>query len=221
MPSQRMDISAAKSHSRSSSSANPKSAATSKWESELQGLSFALHRVNKTATVARSRAVAKIKNSKSWETATQETRDRMLQEAVEEVNKNRDIKREKAEQKWKELHDEKNGKERDTLVGHLIDVDSENERNTDENEVEEDTESEDSEQDDETISLSSEEAEEVDDSENDGEELTDERRQELYSRLLSLRAKQARENEEFLRKMEAEGLSRVGQEMPDDEEFSG
>ncbi len=52
------------------------------------------------------------------------------------------------------------------------------------------------------IDDSGEEAEDIDNNEDEGEELTGARRQELHDKLLSLRAKQTRENEDFLRRME-------------------
>src|SRR5579859_740025 len=107
MPSKGINFSSAKPKVKSSGlSSNPKTAATRKWEHDLGGLSLALHRVNKAATVARGRAITKVKATTTYTEASEEIRQKLLQEAIDSVNQKRDLKRAEAEQQWIELYGE-------------------------------------------------------------------------------------------------------------------
>ena len=87
MPSKGINFSSTKSKTKSSDlSSNPRTTATRKWEHELGGLSLALHRVNKAATVARGRAIAKVKATSTYAEASEEIREKLLQEAIDDVN---------------------------------------------------------------------------------------------------------------------------------------
>lgn len=210
-------------------STNPRTSATRKWEQDLGGLSLALHRVNKAATVARGRAIAKVKKGPLWMNANQENRDRMIKDAVDEVNRNREMKKEQATVEWRAMHgkeEEDEGVEDESMGdsdGESDDSDNESVGDEDsESGSGEESEEEYSEGDSEDTDGGESEAEEVDD-EDDGEstDLTEEQRKALNNRLLTLRAKQGEEYEGFIGMVEAQAKSQRGKETPDDYEFGG
>ena len=227
MPSKGINFSQAKPWT-ASLSINPRTAATRKWENDLSGLSLALHRVNKAATVARGHAITKVKKESLWIHASQEIHDKMIQEAVDEVNRNCDVKRQEARDKWRAMHAE----EKDEVEGNeSVGVNSEGGSHEGEDEMSEEdvsesvsegeSEAEYSEEDsDDSDEEEGSEAEEVDEEdEGDGLELTEEQREALNDRLLTLRTKQGQEYESFIGTVEAQAKSRKGKETPDDYKF--
>jgi len=228
MPSKGINFSQAKART-ASLSTNPRTSATRKWEQELGGLSLALHRVNKAATVARGRAIAKVKKEPSWIHANQEIRDRMIKDAVDEVNRNREIKKEQAKVEWRALHEEEEedkeveDESMDDSDGASDEADNERAGDQDsESSSGEEGEEEYSEGDSEDTNGGESEAEEVDDEDDEeSQDLTEEQRKALNNRLLTLRAKQGEEYEGFIGRVEAQAKSQRGKETPDDYEFGG
>ena len=138
MPSKGINFSSTKSKTKSSDlSSNPRTAATRKWEHELGGLSLALHRVNKAATVARGRAIAKVKASSTYAEASKEIREKLLQEAIDDVNQKWDLKRAEAEQQWIELYAEED--DRKCKEDEIMQVDDEGEDDDEEVDVDSST----------------------------------------------------------------------------------
>src|SRR5438046_8730512 len=94
MPSKGINFSSTKSKTKSSDlSSNPRTTATHKWEHELGGLSLALHCVNKAATVARGRAIANVTATSLYAEASEELREKLMQEAVDDANHKGALKR--------------------------------------------------------------------------------------------------------------------------------
>ncbi len=230
MPSKGINFSSTKSKTKSSDlSSNPRTAATRKWEHELGGLSLALHRVNKAATVARGRAIAKVKASSTYAEASKEIREKLLQEAIDDVNQKRDLKRAEAEQQWIELYAEED--DRKCKEDEIMQVDDEGE--DDDEEVDVDSSTSDSVESEESDSDESEdekdekedysEAEESDEGDEDEEdvELSQEQHDALTNKLLGLRTRQSQEQQAFIARLEAQAKARGKQETPDDYVFGG
>src|SRR5438876_11036635 len=224
MPSKGINFSSTKSKTKSSDlSSNPRTAATRKWEHELGGLSLALHRVNKAATVARGRAIAKVKASSTYAEASKEIREKLLQEAIDDVNQKRDY----AEQQWIELYAEED--DRKCKEDEIMQVDDEGE--DDDEEVDVDSSTSDSVESEESDSDESEdekdekedysEAEESDEGDEDEEdvELSQEQQDALTSKLLRLRTCQSQEQQAFIARLEAQAKARGKPETPDDYVF--
>lgn len=227
MPSKGINFSAAKSRTKSSSlSSNPRTAATRKWEHDLRGLSLALHRVNKAATVARGRAISKVKNTSAYTNANEEVRGRLIQEAIDEVNHKRDLKRHAARQEWMKLHGEGDAHKGQEAKAMQVDNGDKDEGDTDESssELAENEDYEDGEEESETGSEDDEDYSEAEEAAEDEEDesdadLTQEQQEALTNKLLQLRARQSREQEAFIARLEAHATHRGGQETPDDYGF--
>ena len=107
MPSRGINFSSTKPKTDSSAlSSNLKTIVTRKWEHELGGLSLALHCINKAATVARGRAIAKVKSTSMYIEANEGVHEKLVQEALNEVNQKQELKRVEAQQEWIELYGE-------------------------------------------------------------------------------------------------------------------
>ena len=138
MPSKGINFSSTKSKTKSSDlSSNPRTTATRKWEHELGGLSLALHHVNKAATIARGRAIAKVKATSTYAEASEEIREKLLQEAIDDVNQKGDLKRAEAEQQWIELYAEED--DRKCKEDEIMQVDDEGEDDDEEVDVDSST----------------------------------------------------------------------------------
>ena len=226
MPSKGINFSSTKSKTKSSDlSSNPRTAATRKWEHELGGLSLALHRVNKAATVARGRAIAKVKASSTYAEASKEIREKLLQEAIDDVNQKRDLKRAEAEQQWIELYAEED--DRKCKEDEIMQVDDEGE--DDDEEVDVDSSTSDSVESEESDSDESEdeedekedysEAEESDEEDEEDVKLSQEQQDALTNKLLELRTRQSQEQQAFIARLEAQAKARGKPETPDDYVF--
>lgn len=237
MPTKGINFSSTKHKANSSVfSSNPRTAATRKWEHELGGLSLALHRVNKAATVARGRAIAKVKSSSMYAEANEDIREKLLKEAIDEVNRKRDLKRAEAQREWIELYGEEDHQDKNdemkqvneekedgdegeddkySSISESIDGDEDANDGLEEGYDEEEDEDEDEEDD-------YSQAEE-DDGDGDEEvvELSQEQQEALTNRLLELRAYQAHEQEAFIARLEARANARGALETPDDYVFGG
>jgi len=193
-------------------SQNPRTTANRTWEGGLSGLTLALYRTDKAATVGRTRAIKALKSSAEWSILTVEEQNLRIQAAVDEVNRKRDIKKETAKELWMEIHGDGDeaDKEGDDMTENLMSEEDEEIPSMEsfENKFEEREESE--------------EAEEVEESSDDQEgEFTNEEAKHLHSRLLELRTQQRKEAEEFIQSVEAFGETRKGKEIPDDYEIGG
>ena len=226
MPSKGINFSSTKSKTKSSDlSSNPRTAATRKWEHELGGLSLALHRVNKAATVARGRAIAIVKASSTYAEASKEIREKLLQEAIDDVNQKRDLKRAEAEQQWIELYAEED--DRKCKEDEIMQVDDEGE--DDDEEVDVDSSTSDSVESEESDSDESEdeedekedysEAEESDEEDEEDVKLSQEQQDALTNKLLELRTRQSQEQQAFIARLEAQAKARGKPETPDDYVF--
>lgn len=237
MPSKGINFSSTKSKTKSSAlSTNPRTTATRKWEHELGGLSLALHRVNKAATVARGRAIAKVKSTSTYAEAGKDVREKLVQEAIDEVNQKRDLKRAEAQQQWIELYGEKDrwdkdnemmqvdeeeedddedGGDEDSSISKSIESDGLEEEPSDD----EEEESDDEEEDEEDYSAAEEVDSEADEDEDDVE-LSQEQQEALTNKLLELRERQSHEQQKFIKRLEAQASLRGRPETPDEYVFA-
>ena len=215
MPSSGISFAASKRRNQKLSQ-KPRTAATRRWEQGLGGLSLALHRIDKAASVARSRAVAKLERSLNWTSMTADEREHRKHEVIEDINCKRDEKRRKARDEWNQTHGDKLEAECNT-----DDSDQEIATNDDDmkdNIIEECASEAEAASDSEEEGYMSE-AEEVSDNIDSGDEITEEGQKTLHERLHSIWSQQIQSQQQLLDKLEAEGKAKIGQEVPDDYEF--
>ena len=114
-----------KEHKQANTSTSPKAhaASTKRWEQNLTGLSAELHRIDKNATVYRSRAIKKVKAMTGWSKLPCEKQQQLLDEAVHEVNHQQKQKRMIAETKWRSKHAEDVAIELEVESTNTADVD--------------------------------------------------------------------------------------------------
>ena len=234
MPSKGISFTAAKPRTKPSTlSTNPKTAATRKWERDLGGLTLALHRINKAATVAKSRATKKLKSLTTYTTANESIREKLLNDAIAEIERKRDAKREEAHREWIELYGEKgedrHGDEEEEMeeegqkdsVTFNIDgeakVDEKHaEPEFDDGDGDDDDDVEEEEEEDEGSEYSEAVEAPVDEVDVGVDELSPVQQEVLTGRLFALRQRQAREHQEFIKSVECAAKERKLPETPDD-----
>jgi hypothetical protein len=207
-------------------SAKPKvKSSTRKWEHDLGGLSLALHRVNKAATVARGRAITKVKATTTYTEASEEIRQKWLQ-AIDNVNQKRDLKRAEAEQQWIELYGEEDdlSRKHDEMQADEDGEDDDEGRDVDSSTSEsvESQEGDNGESEDDVVEEEDySEAEEDDegDAEEEDVELSQEQQEALTNKLLVLRVRQSQEQQAFIAMLETRAKTRGVPERPDDYVF--
>jgi hypothetical protein len=103
MPSKGVKFSPSK-HRIAKLSQNPRTAATRQWERNMSGLTLALHRADKAAMVARSRAIKNLEKASDWGTLSADTQNERKNSAVGEVNRKRDVKKKGLRDEWIAKH---------------------------------------------------------------------------------------------------------------------
>jgi hypothetical protein len=208
-------------------SQHSRTAATREWERGLTGLSLALHRADKAASVARSRAIATVKKAPGWASLSSDEQQDRIQKAIERVNTKRELKRKEAEEQWMHMHADSqqsigslevdvigsDGKKR-AIEDKVMEEEGEDEE-MDAGENEKDYLRDDDENEEWCDDIS--EAEEGEDSSD--EALTEESRTSLHENLLLLRERQREEHQAFIQQIEQIGKACEGTEMPDDYVF--
>jgi len=182
----------------------------------LGGLSLALHRINKAATVARGRAIAIAKAKSTYIKASDDIGEKLMQAAIDDINQKRDLKREEAQQQWIELYgEEEDCKDQEDEMMQ----DDEEESNVDSStaesiESEEDDSDESAEEEEEEDYSEAEEIDSEDGEEEEDADLSSEQQETLTNRLFELRAYQLHEQQTFIARLEAQAAGRVGPETP-------
>jgi hypothetical protein len=220
MPSKGIDFSPPKRRVNKLSQ-NPRTVATRQWEQGLSGLTLALHRADKAATVARSRALKKLVGSSGWSKLSGNVQEERKQLAIEVVNAKRDAKKKKLRSTWIEKHgDQSDGSDEEVEDGQPPSVDgSEAELMMDIiDQSNSDSESSVDEAEDKGSS-DSEIAEEVESDQSDDAELNEDQIQSLGDKLAAIRAQQYQEHIALVNRMQAEGEQLHGKETPDDYDF--
>jgi hypothetical protein len=239
MPSNGINFSPQKSRTKSSAlSSNPRTAATRKWERELGGLTLAVHRIAKASTVAKGRAIKKLKLSTIYAEADEATRAKLEKDVEADFKAKKAAKTKEARRTWRELHGEPNdvddgsegsmevdeGRDADegedeAIAGSLDDDPNRDDDDEDEAEgAEYDSEDDSGDDDGDSAASQYSEAEEAPADEIDVgvDELSSVQQDELTARLFALRANQAREAMELIAKVEEDATTRKTGEMPDD-----
>lgn len=181
-------------------SLNPHTKATRKWEDELQGLTLANHRIDKAASVEKSRARQKLRSSAEWSSLTPTEQEQREQDMCIQIDLKRAQKKVDARKAWVAKHGDVatdvKGLE-DTLEG------------MGEVETEGDVEESDGSQ-----------AEECSEDE-EAVKLTDEHKRGIFERLHGVWEVQRIEAQRLLDDLENEGRGKEGKETPEDWEFGG
>jgi hypothetical protein len=81
MPSKGVKFSPSK-HRIAQLSQNPHTAATRQWERNMSGLTLALHRADKAASVARSRAIKNLEKASDWGTLSADIQNERKNSAI-------------------------------------------------------------------------------------------------------------------------------------------
>lgn len=212
MPSKGVKFSPSK-HRIAKLSQNPRTAATRQWERNMSGLTLALHRADKAATVARSRAIKNLEKASDWGTLSVDTQNERKNSAVGEVNRKRDVKKKALRDEWIAKHGDDQEEEDKSLDVSSSDLELEEDKSLAVPSSE--SSSEDGVNDEENMS---EGAEEVD-GEDEGGDLSKDDIASIGDMLATIRARQYAEHVAMVAEMEAEGEQMRGKETPDDYEF--
>ena len=175
-------------------SLNPHTKATRKWEDELQGLTLANHRIDKAASVEKSRARQKLRSSAEWSSLTPTEQEQREQDICMQIDLKRAQKKVDARKAWVAKHGDVatdvKGLE-DTFEG-MGDVEE-----SDGSQAEECSEDE------------------------EAVKLTDENKRGIFERLHGVWAVQRIEAQQLLDDLENEGRGKEGKETPEDWAFGG
>jgi hypothetical protein len=182
----------------------------------MSGLTLALHRADKAASVARSRAVKALEKTSEWATLSAQSQVERKHLAIQEVNRKRDAKKKALRDEWIAKHGDNPEEEGQSSEGSLSEDDSGSAVIADEGggEVMHHLEGQEDEEADEW-----EDEKEGDRDFKTGDLSIDDT--ELGEMLSEIRARQYAEHLALVAQLEEEGEKMRGQETPDDYVFGG
>ena len=188
-------------------SLNPHTKATHKWEDELQGLTLANHRIDKAASVEKSRARQKLRSSAEWSSLTPPEQEQREQEMCMQIDLKRAQKKVDARKAWVAKHEdvETDVKGLDDTLEGMGEVEIEYGQEGNEGDVEDSDGSQ---------------AEECSEDE-EADKLTEEDKRGIFERLHGVWAVQRIEAQQLLDDLENEGRGKEGKETPEDWAFGG